>query len=184
MLFLFDIDGTLVRSFIRDTPGGDRPEYDMVEVLPGRREKLDALRAEGHDIALVTNQAGVAMGYQDPPQVCRKIAKVIAELGLAPAAIAHGLREHRDLAGLPIEATTRPAAYVSFEHPNARLERYRRDWHWRKPGPGMLLCAMVDHGYARTDTMFVGDMDSDRAAAEAAGVQYEDATSFFGSGDN
>ena len=56
MLVLFDLDGTLISSYM-EAP--DR-RYDAREVLPGRREKLARLLIEGHRVGIATNQAGVA----------------------------------------------------------------------------------------------------------------------------
>jgi phosphoglycolate phosphatase-like HAD superfamily hydrolase len=49
----------------------------------------------------------------------------------------------------------------------------------RKPSPTMLYEAMRIHEAAPAETVFVGDMNSDRDAAVAAGVAYFDAEEFF-----
>lgn len=178
MLFLFDIDGTLVRSFMRETPGGDRPEYDLVQVLPGRREKLAELLEAGHRVALVTNQGGVAFGYQTPGQVLAKMERVLDELGLAQN------RPWRAQTGPAPYRRREPAdVYIAYTHPKAAIARWCVDDGWRKPGPGMLLRAAFDYDVPLDGVLFVGDMDTDATAAVGANVRYEDATSFFGSGD-
>lgn len=175
MLYLFDIDGTLVRSFMREG-GAISQSYDLVELLPGRRERLESLRGRGHQVALVTNQGGVAFGYQSVARVLDKMGRVLDALGL-----------HDGTSGFPLCCgpdcdTQQRLLYVSLGHPNAKVSEWQTatDDDWRKPGGGMLRKAMADHGQAPECTVFVGDMDSDRAAADAAGVSYSDAVSFFG----
>lgn len=182
-LYLFDVDGTIVVSFLRQGAGNDA--YDQVEVLPGRLEKLAELREAGHSVALVTNQGGVAMGYQDPGQVIQKMTKVVEACGLwgepdrricwAPTVAVGGAR------GVEVEPErrTKPWVYVSFGHPKPKVPGWLDSSDWRKPGGGMIREAMSDHGFGPATTTFVGDMDSDRQAALAAGVRYVDAEEFF-----
>lgn len=166
MLYMFDIDGTLIRSFLRE--GGDRSEFDLIEVLPGRREKVRLLAEEpGTRFALVTNQGGVAFGYQTEEQVWRKVAGVAAEFEMFHA---------------------RPVSFhVACGHPKGTVERWAFDDVRRKPGPGMLMEAIYRHGHLG-NAVFVGDMDSDRLAAAAAqrqcrfahvALEYVDAQEFF-----
>src|SRR5438270_7440719 len=98
-----------------DTP--DR-RYGDWHVLPGRRETLARLRAAGHAVAVVTNQAGVAFGYVSESQVRRKIAAALEALGLP--------------ADTPVA--------VCFAHPQARAYRYRspKELARRKPSGAML----------------------------------------------
>lgn len=50
----------------------------------------------------------------------------------------------------------------------------------RKPKPGMILSLMAEFGVSPGEVIFVGDMESDQKAAEAAGVRFEWAGEFFG----
>lgn len=180
MLLLFDIDGTLIRSFLEGGADAEPDDYDVVEVLPGRRERLDALRAEGHHLALVTNQGGVAFGYQSVEQVVAKMAAVLAACGWATRHPSPSLPTGYAMCCAPESSDDGGRdAYVSFEHPKATEPGYKSDGGWRKPGAGMLRQAMHDYGASLVSTIFVGDMDSDRAAARAAGVIYVDAERFF-----
>jgi D-glycero-D-manno-heptose 1,7-bisphosphate phosphatase len=63
-------------------------------------------------------------------------------------------------------------------HPNGRNE-YAITCDYRKPAPGMLLSLMGQFGVSADETIYVGDMDSDRQAAEAAGVTFIHASKFF-----
>lgn len=217
MLFLFDVDGTLIRSYLREQVCShcngstrrvrwdyerERAEdefckpcrgtgklvdkvhaYDVVHVLPGVQPKLTELWAHGHQIALVTNQGGVAFGYEKSTQVNRKMHTVCRALGFEP-------REHEHL-GETFLCRVQPVAdgdrggpvhaYIALHHPNAKVPGWKADWaaQWRKPGPGMIVQAMKDYGVNPTDTVFVGDLETDRQAAQAAGVGFAWADDFF-----
>ena len=95
MLLLFDLDGTLISAYM-DAPGRN---YDDWAPLPGVRERLAALQAEGHRVGIATNQAGVAFGYVTEADFRRKLGAVLAALDLPPET--------------PVE--------VCFAHPRARL---------------------------------------------------------------
>jgi histidinol-phosphate phosphatase family protein len=72
---LFDRDGTLVH----DVPYNGDP--DQVRVVEGAREVLDALRAQGVRVGVVTNQSGIARGIVTADQVAAVNARIEAELG-------------------------------------------------------------------------------------------------------
>lgn len=174
-LVLFDLDGTLIRSFMRETGGGQQQAYDLVEVLPGRLERVTSLRVDGTHVAFVTNQGGVAFGYQTLDQVARKMRAVCDLFAMPRWAGWINSRGGRD--PLYLEP---PVVYVSLGHPNAELEEYRVDSGWRKPGGDMIRQAMIDYEVMEPSlVLFVGDMDSDRLAAAAAGVEYADAAEYF-----
>ena len=59
-LVIFDADGTLVKTKSGRT---FRKTADDWEWLPGRLEKLQELRAQGKELAVATNQGGVAFGF-------------------------------------------------------------------------------------------------------------------------
>ena len=49
----------------------------------------------------------------------------------------------------------------------------------RKPEPGMLWWLMGHHGRLPDEVLFVGDMESDRQAADRAGCRFASAGEFF-----
>jgi hypothetical protein len=70
-------------------------------------------------------------------------------------------------------------AYVSQKGnwsptPPDQEENPEWSYKWRKPQPGMLLQAARDFGVNTPECIFVGDQDSDREAAESAGMAYRD----------
>ena len=74
-LVLLDRDGTL----IEDVPYNGDPE--LVRPLPGVREALDRLRAEGVRLMIVTNQSGIGRGLISTPQADAVDARVADLLG-------------------------------------------------------------------------------------------------------
>jgi HAD superfamily hydrolase (TIGR01662 family) len=177
MLYLFDLDGTIIRSFLREGAPRTPAEYAKVELLPRRLDRLRGLEV-AHTIAFVTNQGGVAFGYQTVQEVISKVVTI------NNTALGDG---HVRLMGRlltcssPERERIAPALfYIAYTHPKATIERYKTDDDWRKPGAGMIRRAIDDYRSTTPDTLFVGDMDSDRECAANAGVSYEDAEDFFG----
>lgn len=74
--YVFDLDDTLIHGHIEP-----RRPFEDVELLPGRVEALRALRQQGYHIAVLTNQGGVAFGYQTEQQVRDKFNLVAIALG-------------------------------------------------------------------------------------------------------
>lgn len=72
---LFDRDGTLVV----DVPYNGDP--DLVREMPGAKEVLDALRAQGLAVGVISNQSGVAKGLLTESQVAGVNARVEELLG-------------------------------------------------------------------------------------------------------
>lgn len=78
MLYLFDLDGTLITSYM-DNPDKD---YHTWEPITGRGHKLHQLRLAGHIVGVVTNQAGVAYGFIGEQDWTQKWAEVCHRLRL------------------------------------------------------------------------------------------------------
>ncbi|RBY74848.1 HAD family hydrolase [Blastococcus sp. TF02-09] len=74
-LVLFDRDGTLVRDY----PYNGDPA--LVTPVPGAREAVDALRARGVKVGVVSNQSGVARGLITRAQVDACMARLEELLG-------------------------------------------------------------------------------------------------------
>jgi HAD superfamily hydrolase (TIGR01662 family) len=74
-LVLFDRDGTLVRDY----PYNGDPA--LVTPVPGAREAVDALRARGVRVGVVSNQSGVARGLITREQVDACMARLDELLG-------------------------------------------------------------------------------------------------------
>ena len=144
---LLDVDGTL-----RQTRSGEiyPTDPDDIEVLPGRRERLQQWLDDGWQLFFVSNQSGVASGKLSAEQAEACFERTI------------------ELLGLPVT----DAAYCP--HP-----AFPANCFCRKPMPGMGIALARKHGLDPTQWVMVGDMPSDQAFAEAIGATYHDAHRFF-----
>jgi HAD superfamily hydrolase (TIGR01662 family) len=157
MLYLFDLDGTLISSYMENQDKA----YDAWTPLPGRAERLRALVAAGHEVAIITNQAGVGLGYISEAVAWAKIRDALLAVGLSPESV---------------------RAYACFAHKGARRPEHRapRALARRKPSGAMIREAMDDHqAAARLGVLYVGDRPEDQAAARDAGVPFQWAHAFF-----
>ena len=151
MLYIFDKDGTLVHNIDGERPANTLDEQKPFDdVLP----KCQALIAQGHYLAVASNQGGVAFGFMSAAQA-HIMVKGIADY---------------------IGATTYA---VCVTHPNGRKKAAKRESRFRKPQGGMIEYLMDAFGVLPAETVYIGDMDTDREAAEAAGVGFIDANTFF-----
>ncbi len=152
-LLMLDRDGTINASL------GDRPPNrpDEVQLLPNVGTKLRWCAAQGWRLAVITNQGGVAYGFQTEEQ-------------------AHQVHQ-AVLAALPVDFD---ASYLCPHHPRGTVQRYANSCPNRKPAPGAILDALGRIQVKAEDCLFVGDQYTDRLAAEAAGVPFQWAADFFG----
>jgi histidinol-phosphate phosphatase family protein len=136
---------------------GDLGDPGAVVLLPGVAWAVRALHEAGYAIVVVTNQGGVARGkYRE-----RDVAAVHAR-------IAECLAAESDL---PLGTALVDGWYHCPYHPEATVERYRREHPWRKPAPGMLHAAAEDLGIDLARSWMVGDQERDIAAGQSAGCR-------------
>lgn len=146
-LFIFDKDGTLVRELEGRPP--NKPEEQVL--IPGVKEKITELRAQGHTIAIASNQGGVAkrsITYGDGHAMMQDLQKKLGAHDVFYRFCPH----HPDVDG---------------------------ECRCRKPKPGMLLDIMTSLDMQVSDTIMIGNSDTDRRAANAAGVKFVWAKGFF-----
>lgn len=155
-LILFDADGTLRRCTIEGQPCPNASgEW---ELLPKVREQLSVFdwgspHAGQVAFGIVSNQAGVGLGYMTEEVAYRLLQDLVeAAFGIYPSTTCIDMCPHR-----PDE-----------------------DCRCRKPKPAMLFVHMAKWEVRPSETLYVGDMDSDCQAAEAAGCDFMWAKDFFG----
>ena len=151
-LLLLDRDGTL-----NESSGTGPPNHPQeVTLLPGVAARLHEHASMGWRLIIVTNQGGVAFGYLSEEQ-------------------AHATHQAL-LDALPVDVE---ATYLCPHHPQGTIPRYAKPCPNRKPAPGAILDALDRYGAKPQDCLFVGDQETDRQAARAAGVPFEWAWKFF-----
>ena len=125
--------------------------WEQFEFLPGVPEALRKLQDAGYLLIIVSNQSGIGRGYyseRDLDTLNQAIAEHLAStLGVT-------------LSGF----------YHCPHHPTEAEGEFRRHCDCRKPAPGMIRQAVLDHGIDVNTSLLVGDKDSDMAAGRAAGV--------------
>ena len=147
----FDVDGTLRRCTVEGQPCPNKPgEW---ELLPNVRETIQAIDWDRRGAALVSNQAGIALGY------------------LTPAMATTLLMDCAGAAWLPIV----PWGFSVHYCPHA----VNGGCSCRKPEPGMLYALCHHHGCRPSEVLLVGDMQTDADAAKNAGTAFCYAREFF-----
>lgn len=142
-----DRDDTMIRcSDI--TPDGDLGDPALVQLLPGVAAAAAVLHGSGYVLIVVSNQGGVARGKYTLEDV-RLVNDRVNEL----------------LSGLI------HAFYVCPWHPKGLVPQFTREHPWRKPQPGMLLQAALDHDLDLARSWLVGDAPRDIQAGLAAGCR-------------
>lgn len=155
-LYIFDKDGCLAKSVAGKNGKTHAPNrLDEQDYFDDVESKCNQLIQEGHVLAVASNQGGVAFGIFPADE---------AELLVRAAAEYIGALAYR----------------VCMYHPQGRVAPYNVDHRNRKPAPGMLIELMAELGFSPDQTVMVGDWDSDKQAAEAAGCQFIWAHEFFG----
>lgn len=152
-LIIFDADGTLRRCTVKGQPCPNKPgEW---ELMPGVKEKIQAFERCTHRLGVASNQAGVALGYIAESQARQLLDDMMLKI---------------------MDGKISRPSYMIRMCPHAPDE----GCNCRKPAPGMLLELMDKLQVSASNTLFVGDMESDRQAAENAGVDFMWARDFFG----
>jgi D-glycero-D-manno-heptose 1,7-bisphosphate phosphatase len=143
-LFL-DRDGTLVHA--RHYPS--RPEQLLL--YAGIERALLRVQQQGFRLLVITNQSGIARGLFGEEDLERMHAYLAATLAEA---------------GVRIDGF-----YFCPHHPEGSVPELAVRCDCRKPAPGMLLRAAVDHDVDLARSWFVGDILDDVEAGKRAGCR-------------
>jgi hypothetical protein len=176
MIYGFDFDGTLVQSWTA-TP------------LPQARAQLAAL-PRGAPTFVATNQGGPAFRavlgqakYPTVADVLERLAQGFRALDWRPDQLLVCCCAGRDTAPWWRAEAAAAAAFdeqLKDALPGVRCQTFI-DAYYRKPQPGMLIAARgVGLAYTSDAMIYIGDMESDQAAAAAGGADYLDAQAWLG----
>lgn len=124
---------------------------DRLVFIPGALDAIRLFARAGFQIAVVTNQAGVALGMIDEQVLEALHARIDARV-----------RE----AGGRIDAW-----FVCPHSASATVEKYRLDCDCRKPKPGLFTQACAALPVDKAQSFYIGDKASDMAAAANAGLR-------------
>ena len=138
----FDRDDTLIED------PGYITNPDQVKLLDGVPESLIELRTMGYKLVVVTNQSAVARG-------------MVTEEGLEEI---HNRLKHL----LAEKGAYLDRIYYCPYHPEAVIPKYRKEWYWRKPNPGMLLAAADELDIDLGQSWMVGNQADDIEAGQRA----------------
>jgi D-glycero-D-manno-heptose 1,7-bisphosphate phosphatase len=137
-----DKDGTLIRN----VPYNVNPE--LIELEENAAEALELLKRNGYLIIVISNQSGVAHGYfkeTDLENVKERIQVLLDENDIAIDAF-----------------------YFCPHHPDGRESTYSMLCDCRKPQPGMILRAAVNHNIDLSQSWMIGDILHDVEAGNKA----------------
>jgi len=123
---------------------------EQTDWVQGIFELCKTARDADFNLIVVTNQAGIARGYYDEATF---------------VAYTRWLHQQFRRKGVPLLAT-----YFCPHHPEAGVGQWQVDCVYRKPNPGMILAAAERFGLDLSVSVMVGDMPSDRQAAQFSGV--------------
>jgi D,D-heptose 1,7-bisphosphate phosphatase len=140
-----DKDGTLVE----DVPYNINPE--LIRLADGALEGLRFLQDMGYQLFIVTNQSGIARGYfreQDLKPTIKKIRELLSQAGVS-------------LKGF----------YYCPHSPSGEVQKYAVDCFCRKPKPGMLYRAALEHDINLAESWMIGDILNDVEAGNHAGCR-------------
>jgi histidinol-phosphate phosphatase family protein len=155
-LIIFDADDTLRQTTVPGQPAPNAP--DQWQLLPNVKEtlrRIDWSQGTTH-LGIASNQVGVALGFLTDGMARQLIRDMVEDaLGYLPPHL------HIEICPCP---------------PNSGCE-------CRKPQPAMLLRIMSRCGVAGEETLFVGDLETDREAARRAGVHFMWSYQFFQGGE-
>ena len=107
--------------------------------------------AKGYKIFVITNQSGIGRGKYTEAEFKELTKWMIAEF--------------------KVQGVIIDDVYFCPHHPTNALGDYLVNCDCRKPAPGMILKAALEHKLDLSQSIFIGDKASDIQAAEAAGIE-------------
>ncbi|QGQ98485.1 HAD family hydrolase [Paenibacillus psychroresistens] len=120
------------------------------EFMDGIFEILRFFQEKGYLLIIITNQAGIGRGYYTEEEFHILTAWMLKQF---------------ELQGIYITKVE-----FSPYHPEHGLGKYKLDSDCRKPNPGMILRSAKEFDVDLTESILIGDKDSDIEAGLRAGV--------------
>lgn len=139
-----DRDGTINEEV------GFLDAVDRLRLIPGAAAAIRRLNEAGFPVIVVTTQSGIARGILDEPTL---------------EAIHDGLR-----ARLAEEGARVDGIYVCPHHPTEGSTPWRRECDCRKPRPGLMKRAALDHRLDLPASYMIGDKAADMEMGRNAGA--------------
>lgn len=124
---------------------------DTFHFVDGMMDAVLKFQECGYLIFVITNQSGIGRGLYSHKQFGELTEWMVEQF----------LRY-----GVCITKT-----YYSPYHPEYGLGRYKRDSYCRKPHPGMICQAVAEYGVDLSQSILIGDKESDIEAGLYAGVK-------------
>lgn len=144
-IVFLDKDGTLITNVPYSV------NCDLITLAPGAKDALRMFADAGLDVAVVSNQPGVAFG-RFAEKALRAVRDRLVEL-IAPS----GVRLR--------------AFYYCPHHPSGTVPRYALECQCRKPQCGLLIKAQAALGVDLARSWMVGDILDDVEAGRRAGCR-------------
>jgi D-glycero-D-manno-heptose 1,7-bisphosphate phosphatase len=150
-LYIFDADATLRRCTVKNQPCPNKP--DEWEVIPWAAERLRQIDWSINGFGIASNQAGVALGYLSKETAMQMLGKLASDLiGYHPRSGAIRICPHDP----------------------------KNSCRCRKPRPKLLRDIAEVYDVPNSRILYVGDLESDKQAAEAAHIPFQWVWEFCG----
>jgi len=181
-LIIFDLDGTVRRCKEHSTSSFNAPCHNLKnqwEIIPGTKVVLDMIDWSKIGLGFATNQQQIGLGISTSACVEHEIHFTIQALfpEYPLVYVTHPYIPDIQLYSYHIERARMPKSGNIIRYAPARLD----DSDYRsKPSPYMILSLVGDYNERLDRTLFVGDTEKDRRAAQGAGVHFQWAWEFFG----
>ena len=146
---LLDLDHTLICPLENRVFPKDKDDWQFITGVP---ERVAGYLDKGYKIIIITNQGGIEAGFHTEADVREKLREV-----------QECLAESCDMTQFVEDFQMMDFYYCTTND---------KESAFRKPNPGMILLAAKEHDLELADCLFVGDMDTDQQAAQAAGVPF------------